>query len=160
MQVSQSIPPKILPALKQSINLWKFAPLGQKFLLSDMLFINSLLIVYMCQMNIILTDPMSEIFTTFNLRMSVPLIPLTSPQRKWSYFDIQTYPSEEYNYSEDTTTLYEMWYTVLRATLKKLIIVAIMCLTQFTQLCDWQKLPKQNSIKYNFDSHKTSLPLL
>lgn len=73
-----------------------------------MLFINSLLIVYMCQMNIILTDPISEIFTTFSLRMSVPLIPLTSPQRKWSYFDIQTYPSEEYNYSEDTTTLYEM----------------------------------------------------
>lgn len=92
MQVSQSIPPKILPAFKQSINLWKFAPLGQKFLLSDMLFINSLLIVYMCQMNIILTDPISEIFTTFSLRMSVPLIPLTSPQRKWSYFDIQKIP--------------------------------------------------------------------
>lgn len=83
------------------------------------------------------------------------------PSKKIRLFLVfRRYPLEQYNYSEDTSSLYEMWYPALRATLEKLIRVAIVCLFQFTQLCDWQKLPKQNPIKYNFDSHKTSLSLL
>lgn len=156
---SQSLQQSFLPSSKALIseNLPHLAI--SYFLLSDTLFINSLLIAYTCQMNIILADPISEIFTTFSLRLFISSL-LHPLKENGVILTFKRYPSEEYNYSEDSTTLYEMWYTVLRATLKKLIIVAIMCLTQFTQLCDWQKLPKQNSIKYNSDSHKTSLPLL
>lgn len=161
--MSQSIPATIHSALKQnthlSENLHHMAL--SSFLLSHTPFFNSSLIVYMCQVTPYFSWPYFRNLHNLQFKNVSSSYPRYVPSKKMELFlTFKRYPSEQCNYSGDTTSLYEMWYTVLRATPEKLIIVAIMCLFQFTQLCDWQKLPKQNSIKHNFDSHKTSLPLL